>query len=317
MVRVVGVAVFVLLAPSPPSHPLLMVTSAWVMLPPTATTTKSRHRRHSGTTTSSARSAESSPEPTPATPSYTSAAAAAAAAPTPAASPAVVKQPQPHHGTTALPFGRQAYWEGLYEKSTADFSWYAGWQDLAPFVEEFLTKTMVVHEENDNCEDNNDIYSRRILLPGIGNDAALLRGMHASGYRALVAFDYAAESEEYLRQQQLQEGAEEGVLLLLPSDGTIELCTADVRDLAQCPMLAASAQFDAVLDKGTLDAVYLASKDDNADNDENSLQRAVSELQRVLKPGGVLISLAGILPPHVVEQYFVDCGAGKDSSGGG
>jgi len=82
-------------------------------------------------------------------------------------------------------------------------------------------------------------------------------------------------------------------------------------------MLAASAQFDAVLDKGTLDAVYLASKDDNADNDENSLQRAVSELQRVLKPGGVLISLAGILPPHVVEQYFVDCGAGKDSSGGG
>jgi len=179
----------------------------------------------------------------------------------------------------AQPFGCKEYWEKQYGNSTQDFSWYASWNDLEPFLQDFG----VLPDASGN-------HNNSILIPGIGNDAALLRDMHHAGYHqsSISAFDYAAESEQYLRQSAAE---------VPPS---IQLATADVRDLSSCYR---TAQFDAVLDKGTLDAVYLAG--DSAQERTDNLRRAVLELQRVLKPsGGLFFSLAGIVPPDIVLEYF-------------
>ena len=77
----------------------------------------------------------------------------------------------------------------------------------------------------------------------------------------------------------------------------VDLAVADARQLPY-PRDA----FDAVIDKGTLDAIFLIgeSREERLEN----LSQAVSEMARVLKPGGILWSLSAIcvdaLQDHVV-----------------
>ena len=158
----------------------------------------------------------------------------------------------------AQPFGRQDYWQGVYEQQTSDFSWYAAWPELEPFIVEWVS------QDHD------------ILLPGVGCDA-LLKDLWNAGYTELAAFDYAPRSIEYCQST-----------MLLPEEANVQLVVADARDLS----CYESASFDAVLDKGTLDAIFLAG--DTAAQRLNNLQRSISELQRVLRPGGIFWSLSGI-----------------------
>jgi SAM-dependent methyltransferase len=158
----------------------------------------------------------------------------------------------------AQPFGKQEYWEGLYKEQDAasDFSWYAGWKDLEPFVSEWITP------------------DQKVLIPGVGIDS-LITDMYDVGYTQLAAFDYAPESIAHCQR-------------MLGADRKVDLRTADARDLH----VYASESFDAVIDKGTLDAVFLAG--DDKEERLDSLTRAISELARVLKPGGIFFSLSGI-----------------------
>jgi SAM-dependent methyltransferase len=160
-------------------------------------------------------------------------------------------------GGVAQPFGRQEYWEGLYQDQDADsdFSWYAGWNDLEPFVAEWIAP------------------DQKVLIPGVGIDS-ILTDMYDAGYEQLTAFDYAPESIAHCQH-------------MLGDDRRVHLRTADCRDLPY-----ASESFDAVMDKGALDAVFLAG--DDKDERLDSLTRAISELARVLKPGGIFWSLSGI-----------------------
>jgi SAM-dependent methyltransferase len=158
----------------------------------------------------------------------------------------------------AQPFGRQEYWEGLYKEQdkSESFSWYAGWNDLEPLVSEWI------------------LPDYKVLIPGVGIDS-LLTDMYDAGYEQLSAFDYAPESIAHCQH-------------MLGADRTVvDLRTADCRDLPYD-----SESFDAVIDKGTLDAVFLAGDDPGERLD--SLTRAISELARVLAPGGIFWSLSGI-----------------------
>lgn len=114
-----------------------------------------------------------------------------------------------------------------------------------------------------------------ILLPGVGCDG-VLRDLYDAGYTQLDAFDYAAQSIEYCRNNMLQHRK-------------VHLQVADARNLSWC---YSSHVFDAVLDKGTLDAVFLAGN--TAKERADSLQHALLELQRVLRPGDVFWSLSAI-----------------------
>ena len=156
-------------------------------------------------------------------------------------------------------FGRKDYWNEIYAASArnSSFSWYSEWKDLAPLVQELIPSR-----------------KSRILIPGVGNDS-LLRDMYDAGYTNLVAFDYAPD----------------GVACALDQiqDRLVEIIVADARDLTA---VFPNDSFHAVLDKGTLDAIYLSGGKSNKALGATHLSWAVREFRRVVKPGGVIVSLS-------------------------
>ena len=190
-------------------------------------------------------------------------------------------------------FGRMTYWDESYRQSQGEnqhdsskqhnakdadvtstdttFSWYCGWEDeLEPFFSE------LVQLENNPS----------ILVPGIGNDACI-RDMFDSGYRHLSAFDYAPEGVECAKRMF---GPER---LSLMDD----LRVADARDLPY-----ADAKFDAVLDKGTLDSIYLSGGNDK-DLARTHLGMAVSEMARLVKVGGIVFSVTAACVDAIQRSF--------------
>ena len=174
-------------------------------------------------------------------------------------------------------FGRQDYWDDFY-RDNSQFSWYTGWDDLEPFLREYLQT------------------SDRILLPGVGNDA-MLRDMYDAGYQTLTAFDYAPEGIARCRDMLGDErifvsNADDGDDNSSTSKG-VKLFVGDARNLLQLP----DESFDIVLEKGALDAIVQSgggiSEKEKALGLQN-MQEAVEELTRVLKPGGLFISISAI-----------------------
>jgi Methyltransferase domain len=177
-------------------------------------------------------------------------------------------------------FGRQDYWNKVYQQE-ANFSWYAGFKDLEPFLEEFL-----------GSKDSH------VLLPGVGNDGATLVGMYDAGYAHLSAMDYAAEGIERCREML-------GTNRLIQDDrnssssGGVDLVVADARTLQG---VFDTHSFDAVFEKGTLDAIYLSGGRDK-EMCNRYLNMAISELARTLKPGGVWISLAAVVVDQIQDSF--------------
>ena len=205
-------------------------------------------------------------------------------------------------GNVQKPFGKQEYWEDWYQSrsfkmdetddskehqssQSCDFSWYSGWSDIAPLVSEFGIEAA----------------NSSVLLPGIGMDAALVLDMITDGgFTDLWAMDYAPAAVDYVqrRWEQAQEQASEESSSRM-ANATVHLQAADLRDLPY-----PTNSFDAVLDKGTLDSVFLcgATLDERVDN----LHRGVQELQRCIKPGGILWSLSGICVEEVQNSLWWD-----------
>mmetsp|Transcript_25649 Transcript_25649/g.43770 ORF Transcript_25649/g.43770 Transcript_25649/m.43770 type:complete len:278 (+) Transcript_25649:233-1066(+) len=183
-------------------------------------------------------------------------------------------------------FGRMTYWDESYRQSLKDendspddagnnstetFSWYCGWEnELEPFFSE-----LVPLEGNPT-----------VLVPGIGNDACI-RDMFDSGYHRLTAFDYAPEGVECAKRmfgpQRLQ----------LMDD----LRVADARSLPYD-----DASFDVVLEKGTLDSIFLSGGKDKI-LAKKHLGMAVSELARVVKEGGIVFSVTAACVDAVQQSF--------------
>lgn len=168
-------------------------------------------------------------------------------------------------------FGTKEYWDDVYngmgDFPSTEYSWYYDWNVLKRFVGAFLSK-----------EDS-------IFLPGIGNDP-LLSDLVAEGYKALTAQDYCASAID--RQLDLLETVNHS------GEATIDLSVSDVKRLP--PHMAQS--FDRILEKGLLDAVYLSGP--------GNVEKAVASLCRTLKPGGIFISVSGVIPSHTRRLLFSD-----------
>lgn len=167
--------------------------------------------------------------------------------------------------TTQQGFGKQEFWQKFYKDRQSDFTWYAGFQDLEPFLREWIST------------------DDKILLPGVGMDSLLL-DMYDGGYQSLSAFDYASESIEYFERIKGNERS------------GIELNVADARNLT----LYEENSFDTIVDKGTLDAIYLAGN--NKEEKLKSLNQSVMEFKRVLRPTGILWSLSNICVEALLEM---------------
>ena len=163
-------------------------------------------------------------------------------------------------------FGTKEYWDETYA-GRGDFpadcySWYYGWDVLNKHIKHFIPNK-----------------TKRILVPGVGNDSLLVDLVQA-GYRNLVGQDYSEHAVE--RQEDLMfqvDGAEE-----------VSMLQGDVTNLPD----DWTASFDAVIEKGLLDAVYLSG--------DGNVEKATAELFRVLKPGGVFVSVSGVVPEDLRRQ---------------
>ena len=187
--------------------------------------------------------------------------------------------------TNAAPtkYGRKSYWESMYrdeiddEYSADTFSWYCGWSELRPFFHEFVPDR-----------------SQEVLVVGCGNDLAPV-SMFDEGWRHLTAFDYSAAGIERM-------GHLFGHRRL--SGGTVTLLQADARAL---PL--PDAAFDAALDKGSLDAIFISG--------EECLRAAVAELTRVTRDGGCVVSLSRVVPPDLLRGAFAAAAAAAAVGAGG
>ena len=187
-------------------------------------------------------------------------------------------------------FGRMKYWNDVYEKED-QFSWYSEWEDIAPFFMELVPL---------ECTSiDGSMRMTRVLLPGIGNDKSMVE-MYDSGYKSMTAFDYAPEgvacAKRFFGKERLlcpdsknekNNDNEEGV----------DLRVADARDLPY-----KDNSFDAVLEKGTLDAIYLSGAADK-DMAMKHLSMAVSELARVTSKGGIVMSITAACADSVKEAF--------------
>ena len=192
-------------------------------------------------------------------------------------------------------FGKQEFWESFYRDQQDDFSWYSSWDDIAPFISEWI-KPPSARSMNGS--------SFNILLPGIGSDVSLVQSLWKVGFRNLYAFDYAQESTDYCQKRIANDSA------FSDNSGStiVDFRTADARDLSCYNELGPcethddqSFYFDAVIDKGTLDSIYLAGS--TQEEKRYNLDTAVSAMQRLLRPGtGIFWSLSGICTDELLSS---------------
>ncbi len=223
-------------------------------------------------------------------------------------------------------FGRREYWNKFYTEE-GDFRWYSDWNDIQPFFEELVPLTMTVDDGDgervvNDMKTDIDVQERqqqdqqqqqqqhhqqkpRVLLPGIGNDASMV-DMYDYGYTYLTAFDYAEEGVEcakkFFGDRLLQEGNGGD------EDEGVDLQVADARDLP-----FEDASFDAVLEKGTLDAIFL-SGGNNKDLAAQHLDMSVRELARVVRKGGIVMSITAACADDVRASFDRCGGMGTDST---
>lgn len=176
-------------------------------------------------------------------------------------------------------FGTKEYWDDMYAGRGGrafpadEYSWYYGWETLGTHVKKYIPDRQA-----------------HILIPGIGNDP-ILTDLIKAKYRRLTAMDYSEHAVE--RQQDILSYS----IKQPPKDAAASSVHVRQGDVRRLPA-EWSGQFDAVLEKGVLDAVYLSG--------DGNVEQAVENLHRVLKPNGIFLSVSGVVPPELRSSLFED-----------
>ena len=184
------------------------------------------------------------------------------------------------------------------------YSWYCGWEDeLGPFFIELFP-------------DRNSL----ILIPGIGNDICI-RDMYDIGdYHRIMAFDYAPQGIECAKKmfgneriQTIEKEINNNNKNNKNSSSSDAGCgdvfrVCDGRDLSS---QYNDNMFDGVLDKGTLDSIYLSGAKDKIKS-KLYLSMAVNELKRIVKIDGIVFSVTAACVDAVRDAFDDNADADDD-----
>ena len=188
-------------------------------------------------------------------------------------------------------FGSKGYWDDTYQGRgdfpMDEYQWYFGFEEYGKFVESYVPSK-----------------EAEILIPGIGNDPILLDLLH-KGYRRLTATDYSEFAID--RQQDLLShqkypfatdlDAKHDESAKIVGDENQEPTVLLQMDAREMPSQWAQ-KFGAIIEKGALDAIYLSG--------DGYIELAAKEFERILKPGGILISVSGVVPEDLRKEIFKD-----------
>ncbi|KAK9147116.1 hypothetical protein Sjap_007019 [Stephania japonica] len=178
-------------------------------------------------------------------------------------------------------YGDPSYWERRYAKDPRPFDWYQSYPSLAPLIRLYVQP------------------NSRVLVVGCGN-SVFSEGMVEDGFQDVVNIDISSVAIEAMKKKYSDNAA-------------LKYIRMDVRDMSEFE----SGSFDAVIDKGTLDAIMCGNN-----SQENSI-KMVEEIRRVLKDEGVYILISYGAPAirlsilmretclwtiklHVIEKFMVD-----------
>jgi ubiquinone/menaquinone biosynthesis C-methylase UbiE len=157
-------------------------------------------------------------------------------------------------------YGDRDYWDKRYEHSPEPFEWYQAWAALEPILSKYIP------------------LDASILQVGVGTSRLQLDMVEEAGYQDITSIDYSEVCIDQLAEEHS----------IYPQLSYLE---ADVRH-----MLFPVGCFDAVLDKGTLDAILCGEKSyDNA-------AAMIAEISRVLGPDGVFIEISYGTPAYRVPH---------------
>lgn len=146
-------------------------------------------------------------------------------------------------------YGSASYWDDRYAHSTEQYEWFMSWDYLYPHISAYVS-------------------GGRALNIGAG-DSPMSRDMLQNGFAEVVSTDIS----ECVVQRMATAHAAEGRLKWVVSD-----CThmGEFGD----------SEFDFVIDKGTLDALYCGARA------RESVAAALGEVRRVLKTGAHFIDVS-------------------------
>ncbi|KAG7401361.1 hypothetical protein PHYBOEH_001777 [Phytophthora boehmeriae] len=173
---------------------------------------------------------------------------------------------------------KKSYWEARFE-TEEEFDWYCQYKHIRELLESYISKTS------------------QVLIAGTGT-SRLPAEMASDGYSDVVAMDYASNVI-----QKMQTRSKE-------NDWGIKFVEADLTEMRGWE----SSSMDCVIDKGCLDAMLLkpeteASEDTwkvvapNSPDDLRDAQRSMTQLGRILRPGGLLVFLTFGSPSNRIGMF--------------
>jgi SAM-dependent methyltransferase len=159
---------------------------------------------------------------------------------------------------TLPPYGNVEYWESRYTDDPAVFEWYQDPDALLPTIKKYVDG------------------EGRLIVIGTGN-SDLAPFLNQNGFESVTAIDFAKPCIVKSRRRNAE----------------LEGLVWKVMDVRK--MTFPDGDFQAVIDKGTLDSIFFAG--------EPEVISALSEISRVLKKRGVYICLS-CAPPEARKPYF-------------
>ena len=160
-------------------------------------------------------------------------------------------------------FQTKEYWDSFFQKRSSPFEWYGEYLDLCHVLHKYLKP------------------QNKVLIIGCGN-SKLSEDLYDVGFQGIENIDI---SETVIKQMTVKNKDKRPLMRFIVMDILSMSYGSDV--------------FDCVLDKGTLDAIFVNEMDETL----KKVNRMFAEVKRVLKTGGRYICIT-LAQEHILNHLL-------------